>query len=127
MEPEVIQAKKAKPRAKKVEVVIQPSRMAMNIRLRPIKWMHLGITKPNPAELVAVLYKLHSGLEFTTTVTLKKDAPKLEADTTTYYEDVVDRVGYFQLSFYASNQHMNDFDTMALLGERGEIIYLYEF
>lgn len=125
MELEVLKVKK--PRAKKVEVITQPARTAMNIRLRPIKWAHLGLRKPNPAELVAVVFKLHSGLEFTTNLAIKTEITVIEADSTTYYEDVTDRFGYFQLSFYASNQYMNGFDTMTLLGERGEILYLYEF
>jgi hypothetical protein len=126
MELEVIKTKAAKPRTKKV-LSVEPTRLLYNIRLRTIKWAHLGLRKPNPAELTAVRYRLHSGLEFTTALAIKTDITTVEPDTTTYYEDVVGSVGHFQLSFFASNQRIQDFETMALLGERGEILYLYEF
>ena len=126
MEPEVVKSKAAKPRAKKAESTA-PARPNFNIRLRPIKWAHLGLRKPNPAEITAIRYRLHSGLEFTTALAIKTNITTIEPDSTTYYEDVEGRLGFFQLTFFASNQRFADFDTMALLGERGEILYLYEF
>lgn len=115
MEPTAVKPKVVKSRVKKDEVVVQV-RPANKIYLRSIKWAHLGLRKPNPAEITAIRYLLRSGLDFTTTLTVKTDTTKMEPDITTYYEDVLNNVGHFKLSFFASNQYFADFDTMALLG-----------
>lgn len=126
MEPQVLKNKAVKPRNKKNMPVVQ-TRLAFNIRMRPIKWAHLGRSKASPSEITAIRYRLHSGLEFTTSLVVKTGLMTTELDSTTYYEDVVNSLGVFQLTFFASNQRSTDFETMAILGERGEIIYLYEF
>lgn len=126
MEPAAAKSKLVKPRVKKTEVTVQV-RPANKIYLRSIRWAHLGLRKPNPAEITAIRYHLHSGLDFTTTLTVKTDTTEMEPDVTTYYEDLASSVGDFKLSFLASNQRFADFDLMALLGERGEVLYLYEF
>jgi hypothetical protein len=94
-----------------------------SLRLRPVKWSHMGLRKPDPTVIVAVRYKLKSGIEFDTTFSEK--IPTHVPDSQTYYE-LVDPA-YLNLSFFTTEHTYTNFDTMALLGERGETVYLYEF
>lgn len=127
----VITKKVRKPRVEKTSPVTVvaplPPVVLRSIRLRLIKWSYLQVPKPQQEDIVAVRYELKNGTHFTTRLSSYLASGEVEGDKVTYIAPSELDSRYFQLSFYASDQRQSDFDTMALIGERGEIVYMYEF